>query len=793
MSPLISQDLYCIGLTISLQTKLRMESFLKPFVVTLFVLVVVLGDVSLVTMGKIGKHKNTYIVHMAKSEMPTSFNHPAVWYKSVLESVSNSAEILYTYDNTIHGFSCRLTHEEAELLRSKGEILKVSPEKIYKTLTTRTPHFLGLDKIGDMFPESNGGSDVIIGVLDTGVWPESKSFDDKDLGPIPRTWKGKCESAVDFNASNCNKKLIGARFYGKGYEATIAPISGIKSPRDMDGHGSHTASTAAGSAVEGASIFGFASGTARGMASRARLAVYKVCWGFSCATSDILAAMDAAISDNVNVISLSIGGGVREFHRDFIAIGSFAAIEKGIIVSCSAGNSGPTPSSLNNIAPWMITVGAGTIDRDFPSYVSLGNGKIYPGMSLYSGNSLPHTPLPFIDAQKASYNVSSYGFSKAYLDPEKVKGKIVLVRGFHSSIAKGFDVKSAGGVGMVYGEVEELREKQGAQLQFLPTSMVEFNATDAMVQYLSSDPKPTATIVSEGTKFGLKPSPVVAVFSSRGPNPITPEILKPDLIAPGVNILAAWTRSNGPTDYREEDRRVDFNILSGTSMSCPHVSGITALIKSVHPNWSPAAIRSALMTTAYSTYSNGQKLIDSSTGKSSTPFDIGAGHVNPVVAFNPGLVYDLTPNDYLDFLCALNYTPEMIEVVARRKYSCDAHKHYSVADLNYPSFGVVYKLAENANHTLVVEHTRTLTNVGDAGTYNVSVTSDIPSVKITVKPNMLSFDRNEKKSYTVTFTASGPPPSSGFGFGRLEWSNGKNIVGSPISIIFKTSRKTKNS
>ncbi|KAK7390585.1 hypothetical protein VNO78_25894 [Psophocarpus tetragonolobus] len=384
----------------------------------------------------------------------------------------------------------------------------------------------------------------------------------------------------------------------------------------MDGHGSHTASTATGSAVEGASIFGFASGTARGMASRARLAVYKVCWGDSCFASDILAAMDAAISDNVNVISLSLGGdGALEFDEDVIAIGSFAAMEKGIIVSCSAGNNGPIDSSVANVARWFITVGASTIDRDFPSYVSLGNGKIYHGMSVYSGNSLPHSPLPFIYANNASF-VASYGCLKA----------------------KGFEVKSAGGVGMVYGNVEELLEEQAAKPQFLPTITMDFNATEGIIQHLSSDPKPTATIVSEGTKFGIKPSPVVAVFSSRGPNARTSEILKPALIAPGVNILAAWTRSKGPTDYAQEDRRVDFNIVSGTSMSCPHVSGITALIKSIHPNWSPAAIRSALMTTAYSTYSNGQKLIDSSTGKSSTPFDIGAGHVNPIAAFNPGLV-----------------------------------------------------------------------------------------------------------------------------------------------------------
>lgn len=292
----------------------------------------------------------------------------------------------------------------------------------------------------------------------------------------------------------------------------------------------------------------------------------------------------------------------------------------------------------------------------------------------------------------------------------------------------------------------------------------------------------------EGTKVGIEPSPVVAAFSSRGPNPITPEVLKPDFIAPGVNILAAFTKLVGPTNLDQDDRRVDFNIISGTSMACPHASGIAALIKSFHPDWSPAAIRSALMTTAYTTYNNGKKLLDSATNGPSTPFEVGAGHVNPVAALNPGLVYDLAVDDYLNFLCALNYTPDRIEVVARRKFRCNAHKHYSVTDLNYPSFGVVFKPKVGGSGATIVKHKRTLTNVGDAGTYKVSVTVDISSVKIAVEPNVLSFNKNEKKSYTITFTVSGPPPPSNFGFGRLEWSNGKNVVGSPISITWESGR-----
>ncbi|KAF7809901.1 subtilisin-like protease SBT1.7 [Senna tora] len=730
--------------------------------------------------------KSTYIVHVAKSDMPETFEHHSLWYESSLKSVSASAEMLYTYDNAIHGFSTRLTEEEARFLESQSGILAVIPEVKYELHTTRTPEFLGLDKNADFFPDSNLPGDVVVGVLDTGVWPESKSFDDTGLGPIPSTWKGACETGTNFTASSCNRKLIGARYFSKGYEATMGPIDETresKSPRDDDGHGTHTASTAAGSVVQAASLFGYAPGTARGMATRARVAAYKVCWMGGCFSSDILAAIDSAISDNVNVLSMSLGGGMSDYYRDSVAIGSFAAMEKGILVSCSAGNAGPNSYSLSNVAPWISTVGAGTLDRDFPAYVSLGNGKNFSGVSLYRGNALPDTPIPIVFAGNLSSSASASLCMMGTLTPEKVAGKIVLCeRGVNARVQKGAVVKSAGGLGMVLTNTAANGEELVADAHLLPATAVGEKAGEAIKKYVLSDSKPTVRIVFEGTKVGIQPSPVVAAFSSRGPNSITPQILKPDFIAPGVNILAGWSKAVGPTGLTVDNRRVDFNIISGTSMSCPHVSGLAALIKAAHPEWSPAVIRSALMTTAYTAYKNGNKIQDSATGKPSTPFDHGAGHVDPVAALNPGLVYDITVDDYLGFLCGLNYTAAQIASVARRKFQCDAKKQYSVTALNYPSFAVVF---ETGSEVSVVKHTRTLTNVGPAGTYKVSVTSDSPSIKIVVEPQVLNFKEKEEKSYTVTFTASGTIPVSVFQYGRLEWSDGKTIVGSPIGFSWQ--------
>ncbi|KAF8017334.1 hypothetical protein BT93_H2503 [Corymbia citriodora subsp. variegata] len=729
------------------------------------------------------QQRRTYIVHMAKSQMPAAFQHHARWYDSSLKSVSGSAQMIYSYETVVHGFSARLTAEEAASLEARPGILSVLPELRYELHTTRTPEFLGLDKSNSFLPESDSVNEVVVGVLDTGVWPESKSFDDTGLGAVPSGWRGACEAGTNFTAANCNRKLIGARFFSKGYEATMGPIDVTKeskSPRDDDGHGTHTATTAAGSAVDGASLFGYAQGTARGMATRARVAAYKVCWLGGCFSSDILAAMEKAIDDGVNVLSLSLGGGMSDFYRDSVAIGAFAAAEKGIFVSCSAGNAGPSSYSLSNVAPWITTVGAGTLDRDFPASVSLGNGKNFSGVSLYSGNS-KGTLLPFVYAGNVSNATSGNLCMMGTLDPQKVKGKIVLCdRGVNARVQKGSVVKLAGGAGMVLANTAANGEELVADAHLLPATAVGEKSGDTIKSYLFSDPNPTATILFEGTKVGIQPSPVVAAFSSRGPNSITPEILKPDMIAPGVNILAGWSGAIGPTGLASDNRRVAFNIISGTSMSCPHVSGLAALLKAAHPDWSPAAIKSALMTTAYVAYKNGGNLKDVATGKDSTPYDHGAGHVDPVSALNPGLVYDLTVEDYLDFLCGLNYTSSQINALARRNYTCDSSKTYSLYNLNYPSFAASFDSTSGGAAT--VKYTRTLTNVGAAGTYKASASSDSAAVKIAVVPATLSFSKaGEKKSFTVTVTG-GAMPANTNAFGRLEWSDGKQTVGSPMAF-----------
>ncbi|VAI02517.1 unnamed protein product [Triticum turgidum subsp. durum] len=642
--------------------------------------------------------------------------------------------MLYSYDTVLHGFSARLTEQEASDMAGMDGVLAVNPETRYELHTTRTPEFLGLAGSEGLFPQSGTGGDVVVGVLDTGVWPESKSYDDAGLGEVPSSWKGTCMAGTDFNSSACNRKLIGARFFNRGYEAAMGPMDTSResrSPRDDDGHGTHTSSTAAGAAVADADLFGFASGTARGMAPKARVAVYKVCWLGGCFSSDILAGMDAAVADGCGVLSLSLGGGSADYARDSVAIGAFAAMEQNVLVSCSAGNAGPGSATLSNVAPWITTVGAGTLDRDFPAYVQLGNGKNYTGVSLYAGKAPPSTPTPLIYAGNASNSTSGNLCMPGTLSPEKVQGKIVVCdRGISARVQKGFVVRDAGGAGMVLANTAANGQELVADAHLLPAAGVGEKEGTAIKSYIASESKPTATIVVAGTQVDVRPSPLVAAFSSRGPNMITPEILKPDIIGPGVNILAAWTGKAGPTGLAADTRRVNFNIISGTSMSCPHVSGLAALLRSAHPEWSPAAVRSAL-----------------------------------------------------------KYTPNMIAALARSKsYGCAANKTYAVANLNYPSFSVAYSTANGEagdSGATTVTHTRTLTNVGAAGTYKVDASVSMSGVTVDVKPAKLEFTAaGEKKSYTVTFTAAKSQPSGTAGFGRLVWSDGKHTVASPIAITW---------
>ncbi|KAK4483694.1 hypothetical protein RD792_010896 [Penstemon davidsonii] len=743
--------------------------------------------------------KKTYIVNMKHNQKPESYATHREWYIDHFQTLTSASpdSLLYTYETAYHGFSAALSPSEVEALRQSDSVVGLYEDTIYKLHTTRTPEFLGLDK--ELDPRTGltlrldfnflsclqeldrASENVIVAVLDTGVWPELKSFSDANMPDIPSRWQGKCVAADDFDPKiHCNKKLIGAQVFSKGISASTE-AKPLQSPRDTNGHGTHTASTAVGKQVQNVSLLGYARGNARGMAPHSRLAVYKVCWDEGCAGSDILAAMDMAMNDGVDVISMSLGGGSATYARDPIAIGAFAANEKGIFVSCSAGNSGPSESSLSNVAPWILTVGAGTIDRNFPAYASLGNGEKYTGVSLYSGEGMGEEKVGLIYDMGNNSDMCLNGS----LDASLVRGKVVVCdRGFNPRVEKGLVVKAAGGVGMILANTEASGgEELLADAHLVPTVAVGKKIGDIIRQYAKTGKNPTAVLSFGGTVYNVKPSPVVAAFSSRGPNIVTPEIMKPDVFGPGVNILAGWSGAASPTELVDDTRRVEFNILSGTSMSCPHLSGIAVLLKAAHPDWSPSAIKSALMTTAYTLDNTNSPLLDTFNYSLSTPLAHGAGHVDPHKALIPGLVYNATTEDYIAFLCSLDYTMEMIETIVKRPNVTCSRKFRDPGQLNYPSFSVLF------GKSRVVKYTRELTNVGPVGSvYKVSIRAP-SSVAVSVKPTKLVFGEvGDKKRYTVTFVSKKGVSSMKNEFGLISWNNAQNQVKSPVSFLW-TRRK----
>ncbi|XP_021900359.1 subtilisin-like protease SBT1.6 [Carica papaya] len=734
----------------------------------------------------------TYIFRVDSESKPSIFPTSYHWYGS---EFADPLRILHVYDTVFHGFSATLTPEEADALSNHPAVLAVFEDHRRELHTTRSPQFLGLRNQRGLWSESDYGSDVIIGVFDTGVWPEHRSFSDLNLGPVPARWKGTCESGVRFTPKNCNRKLIGARFFSKGQQAggSMGPIGAIndtvefRSPRDADGHGTHTASTAAGRYAFKASMSGYASGIAKGVAPKARLAAYKVCWkGAGCFDSDILAAFDTAVSDGVDVISISIGGGdgvSSPYYLDPIAIGAYGAVSKGVFVSSSAGNDGPNAMSVTNLAPWLVTVGAGTIDRNFPATVILADGRKISGVSLYAGAPLNGKMFPIVYPGRTGALSASLCMEHS-LDPNIVRGKIVICdRGSSPRVAKGLVVKKAGGVGMILANGISNGEGLVGDAHLIPACAVGSEEGDALKAYASSSKNPTATINFVGTVLGIKPAPVIASFSGRGPNGLNPEILKPDLIAPGVNILAAWTEAVGPTGLDSDMRRTEFNILSGTSMACPHVSGAAALLKSAYPDWSPAAIRSAMMTTANVVDNRNQSMIDESTGKSSTPYDFGAGHLNLGRAMDPGLVYDITSNDYVNFLCAIGYGPKLIQVISRSPVSCPWKKPLP-ENLNYPSLAALFSTSSKGPKSK--RFFRTVTNVGPSNAVYRATIESPRGVIITVKPAKLVFAPTvRKQSFMVTVTTNTKNIAlgqSGALFGSISWSDGKHVVRSSIMI-----------
>ncbi|MED6192422.1 hypothetical protein PIB30_009782 [Stylosanthes scabra] len=729
---------------------------------------------------------------------------------SVLGSHEKAKEgMIYSYNKHINGFSALLEEEEAAAIAKKQNVVSVFLSKEHKLHTTRSWEFLGLRRNAKNTAWQKGryGENTIIANIDTGVWPELRSFNDKGYGSVPSKWRGGNVCQIDTlpgaTKTPCNRKLIGARYFSNAYEATVGKLNPkLHTARDFEGHGTHTLSTAGGNFVEGAHVFAVGNGTAKGGSPRARVAAYKVCWSVtdptSCHEADVLAAIDQAIADGVDLISLSAGGRQavtpEDVFTDAVSLGAFHAIANNILLVASAGNDGPTPATVVNGAPWILTVAASSLDRDFSSTITLDNGQQISGGSLSVSlqSNQAFSLISSTDARLPNATIRDARLCKAgTLDPAKVKGKVVncLRGGNIKSVGEGLEAYFAGAKGMLL----ENQKKQGKTLTdeahmlttvtfppppaSPPTERIP-NNYDVITATATAPPKPPTTVrLSQAkTVIGRKAAPVMASYSSRGPNKIQPSVLKPDVTAPGVNILAAYSLFASASGLSVDTRRgFEFNVLQGTSMSCPHVSGIAGLVKTRYPHWSPAAIKSAIMTTA-STRDNKNKAIqDAFDSDLAGPFDYGSGHVQPNLAIEPGLVYDLHVNDYLNFLCASGYDQQAISALNfNSTFVCKGS--HSLNDLNYPSITLPNLSLNNA-----VTVTRTLTNVGPPGTYNV--TARLNCCKITVVPNSLSFRKlYEKKTFRVTIQASSVIQRYKYQFGELVWTDGKHRVRSPIVV-----------
>ena len=681
-------------------------------------------------------------------------------HDAVLAAAGGGGRKVYSYGYVFNGFAAELSDKQAAKLRAMKGVISVEKDELMHFDTSTTPAFLELTGPNGFYATTGArGEGVIIGMVDGGVWPESLSFSDRTgangnaskdgklaYQQLPG-WNGKCQPGEAFNSSHCNQKLIGARYYNAGWGGNaeidrLFPFEFI-SPRDWDGHGTHTSSTAGGNAGVKATGPGAVFGTVNGIAPRARIATYKVCWadqprGGGCFGSDSVAAIDQAVADGVDVINFSISGTQTDF-LDAVEVAFLFAADAGVFVAASAGNAGAT-STVAHPGPWLTTVAAGTHNRNGEGSVTLGNGTTYAGASF--ATALGSTPL--VDSagllNPAYVHVPVAGIPDAAtavelcvpgsIDPARATGKVVLCkRGVVALVDKSLAVQTAGGFGAVIYNDPVGASSTLALFHSVPTVHVATVDGLAIKTYIASQGAAATASIAQAVVVFNAPAPLTASFSSRGPlRAGNGDLLKPDIIAPGQDILA----SVAPPDNFGRN----FDLYSGTSMSSPHVAGLAALLTELHPTWSPMAKKSALMTTAYD-------LLDGVPGLEAHPtvlFRGGAGHVNPLKAADPGLVYDHGFNDWLAFLCGtVGLSATTCTALQGLGYSLDP------SDLNVPSIAV----GDLAGRQTV---RRRVTNVGSGpATYRASV-QDMAGFSVATSPSTITLNPGQSANFTVTLT-----------------------------------------
>lgn len=646
---------------------------------------------------------------------------------SAITSAVPGAKVGQSYSVAYGGLSVTLPANQAKNLLAVPGVAAVQANALMQldeasaTPTSSGPandtaEFIGATKVWpSLGGQANAGKGVVVGVLDTGIWPEHPMLADNGNLPAPAHQPARCDFGDGGDpalgpAFTCNNKLIGAYAFMDGYVAnnpvTAAdycnPTTGVCSARDSEGHGTHTTTTAAGQKVTSAPLLGTDRGPISGIAPGAEVIAYRVCGPAGCYGIDSVAAVQQAILDGVNVINFSIGGGASAY-SDAVELAFLDAYQAGITVSASAGNDGPGSSTAEHAGPWVLTVGASTSNRSFESTLNLtsSDGATFAkvGSTITAG-----VTGPVVQAA----NVAGYGdeYCGTELPTDSVTGKIVVCErgGGIGRVQKGYNALQGGAIGMIlYNPTASDTETDN---HFLPAIHLE-GPNQELLDFLAAHPDVTASWAT-GTVHSTQ-GDVMAGFSSRGP---VGDVLKPDITAPGVQILAGNTPT--PTDVASGPPGQLYQAIAGTSMSSPHTAGASALIKAAHPNWTPGQIKSAQMTSSVQDVVN----VD---GSPAGVFDRGAGSLRVDRAVNPTATFDETADHYTA--------------------SADDPLHR--VDLNLPSIYV-----KPLPGAITVK--RTLKNVsGRTQTFTASTTHDA-GLRITVLPSTFTVPPGGTRTVQVT-------------------------------------------
>jgi subtilisin family serine protease len=609
----------------------------------------------------------------------------------------------------------------------------------------------------------------------------------------PVGFTGSCQAGPDFEPGHCNNKIVGARFYVDGFLARheLDPRE-FRSPKDVDGHGTHIATIIAGNSVD-ATLLGTRVARIGGIAPRTRIAVYKACWlepggtRGTCATSDLVRAIDDAVADGVDIINYSVGS-LSETDLDAPDdLALLDALDAGVLTVVAAGNDGPQLDTIGSpsSAPWVLTTAASTQDGEFfdDGIEITAPADLAETIVMREASFTPPLPrdepieeqLVAADDGVGARSGTAAGSIRDACEPlvnaAAMDGRVALVeRGSCEFEVKIRNAENAGAIAVVVyansGPPLVMNGDSGSV--GIPAVMIGNADGQALVDRLAADAEDddvetedeVVTVrLARGIFASVTGRPnVVADFSSRGPSLSDANFVKPDVTAPGVDILGGQA-----PDVANGLRGELYQYMSGTSQAAPEVAGVAALLKEAHPGWSPSAIKSALMTTTYVE-------VERTDGAPADAFDMGAGHIDANRAVDPGLVYDSSFADHAAYLCGL---PEPPFPAADCAAHAAAGRTPSALDLNLPSIGVAELISGDAVR-------RRVTNVGPPASFTAELIEPA-DVEVLVEPPTLVLGTGETAEFSVRFVDRGAEREL-WSFGELAWANATHRVESPLAV-----------